>query len=180
MRGISGLLVWRSWGFSLAALLPACGGPDDHIDVSAGEQEEAFCEASCTRDLQCEGRGTLQACEESCKAYVSGLGNFRAEAVEIVANCILDIPCSRFYGEDAFIPCWERAEREVEPSQATRRFCQAWSSRWFECGYSYSVDECEDDWATNSAAYLERISACMDQPCELIEACALDVQGSSG
>jgi hypothetical protein len=163
-------------------MLSACsqGEEEDRIEVGPGQQTEKFCEASCTRDLECEGMGTLSGCRSACEDYVTGLGNFRPEAVEIVANCILDISCARFYADEAFVPCWERAEREVEANQTTRRFCQAWSSRWFECGGRYSIEECENDWDILSAGYLDRISGCMMEPCEAIEACALSVEGSSG
>lgn len=180
MRGLARLVWTRSWALLVLAMLGACGEDDEWIEVGAGEQTEGFCEASCTRDLQCGRPDTLEACQDFCEANVSGLENIRPEAVEVAANCILDIPCSRFYDEMAFVPCWERAEREVEPNRPVRRFCQAWSSRWFECGFTYPVAECEKDWAINSASYLERISTCMDRPCASLEECALEIQAGGG
>ena len=165
----------RQGFFACALLFVACGEPDE-IDVKEGEQEDAFCDASCTRDLQCGRDGTLDACKGICKANVSGIENYRPEGVEIVAECILDLPCSKFYGNDSFIPCWERAEREIDPTASTRRFCRAWSTRWFECGASYSIETCESEWAINSASFLEKMSVCIESSCATIEACADNVR----
>jgi hypothetical protein len=160
-------------------MLSACSEEDDRIEVGPGEQTSAFCEASCRRDLECGGSGTLEGCTSACEDYVTGVQNFRPEAVEVVANCILEISCSQFYEPESFAPCWARARREIEPNQTVRRFCQTWSSRWFECGAWYSTEECESDWAILSGGYLDRILVCKDEPCDSIEACSLAVQGGS-
>jgi hypothetical protein len=106
-----------------------------------------------------------------------GIDDFRADAVQIAGECILELPCSTFYDENAFIPCWERAERELEPNGGTRRFCQAWSTRWFECGSWYPVEQCESDWVTSSSAYLERALSCIERTCEELPACVENLAG---
>jgi hypothetical protein len=167
----------RTWASALAlvAACVACGENDEDFVVQNGEQTEGFCDASCTRDLQCGGNGTLDSCTSYCVELVTGLDDLRADAVQIAGECILDLPCSRFYEPDAFVPCWERAERELEPNGSTRRFCKAWSTRWFECGFSYSIEECESDWVASSARYLERMSVCIERPCDQLDGCVDDV-----
>ena len=181
VRGDSGLIRQWAGAFALCAACVACGEDDEDFVVREGEQTEGFCEASCTRDLQCGGDGPLDVCTSYCEELVTGLEDLRADAVQIAGECIMDLPCSQFYDPDAFVPCWERAEQKLEPSGATRRFCRAWSTRWFECGSSYSIEECEADWVTRSASYLERMSACIERSCELLAACVDDVAaGGSG
>lgn len=177
MRGVSGFV--RQWArlLALGVAALACGENDEDFVVRAGEQTEGFCEASCTRDLQCGGGGSLDGCKLNCESVVTGLEDIRADAVQIAGECILEIPCSRFYDDDAFVPCWERAERELEPTSSTRRFCQTWTTRWFECGSSYPVEECEVDWVTSSSGYLERMSACIERPCDELVACVENVSG---
>jgi hypothetical protein len=148
--------------FALGFASVACGEGEDEFVVRDGEQTEGFCEASCTRDVECRGSGSVGACKSYCTSYVTGLENLRADAVEIAGECILELPCATFFAADAFVPCWERAERELDPTDSTRRFCRAWSTRWFECGASYSIEECETDWVTNSSAYLDRMLTCVE------------------
>jgi hypothetical protein len=175
VHGDSGFVVSCLGALVLATTLVACGEPDE-LTVREGEQTEAFCEASCTRGLECGDAGTLGGCQASCEAYVTGLENVRPEGVKIVAECILEISCSRFFDDQAFVPCWDRAEREIEPTESTRLFCLPWSTRWFECGYSYSIEQCESDWAINSGHYLERMLACVASECTFLESCAENVQ----
>ena len=163
--------------FALGFAPLACGEGEDEFVVRDGEQTEGFCEASCTRDVQCRGSGSLGACKSYCRSRVTGLENLRAEAVEIAGECILELPCAKFFAEDAFVPCWERAERELEPNESTRRFCEAWSTRWFECGSSYSIEDCESDWATGSSILFDRLSACIASSCELIGPCTENITG---
>lgn len=180
MQGTSRIGSRRGALLAPLVVLVACGEPDELV-VREGEQEAAFCDASCARGVQCGGGQSLDLCKTDCRAYVSGLENVRPDAVEIVAECVLDLPCSGFFDSDAFTPCWDRAEREVEPAESLRRFCQTWSTRWFECGSSYPIEQCESEWVLSSRRYLERILACADRPCEEIGECSLSVEsGGAG
>jgi hypothetical protein len=176
-----GLVRAGACAWTVASLVLGCGKGDDDPIVQPGEQESAFCEAQCTRDIDCGGPGPTSACEANCAAFVTGLGDLRPEAVEIADKCILQLPCATFYDDGAFVPCWEKAARELGPTESTRRFCIEWSTRWFECGSAYSVEKCESDWANDNAGYLERMSVCIESDCDSLDACAQNVQaGGAG
>jgi hypothetical protein len=168
VRGDIGL--GRRWlGVAILAAL-ACGDPEPVV-VQDGEQAEAFCNASCTRSSECGAGGSAELCQSYCEPNVTFLEGMRPEAMQVIARCIVEIPCTSFFDEGAFDPCWERAREELGPTQSVRDFCQEWSRRWYECGYSYPVEMCEFDWGINKADRLERVLLCTDLPCEELDAC---------
>lgn len=175
MRGVLGCA--KFWFRALALVTVACGDPEDETQVRDGQQTEAFCDASCTRAGECGSYGSHASCQSYCEANVTGLDHYRPEAVEIAVECIVEVPCSRFYEEGAFLPCWDEARKELGPNRSVREFCQVWSRRWYECGSTYSTEECEFDWAVDGADYLEAMLACTDVACDAVPACVDRVAG---
>ena len=162
---------------ALATLLFACGDPE-RVVVEDGEQREAFCGANCARAQECGAAGSRDSCQAYCEPAVPALDRIRPEAVQIIATCIREISCATFFVENSFAPCWDEAERKLEPTKSLRRFCQAWSQRWYECGSSYAIDECESDWLLDTADSLERMLSCVDVECEMLPACVDAISGS--
>ena len=169
MRSFPGLVL----GWIVGSTALACGGEDDEgLEVEEGDQAEAFCRASCERDLECYQTATLRRCMDHCVPALTGLERVRPAAVEIVAECIGEIPCDALYLEGSLTPCWDRAEATLVPGPVVRAFCAEWATRWFECGSSYSTDECERDWGTWDDEFLLELGACTAESCELIGACS--------
>jgi hypothetical protein len=107
------------------------------------------------------------------------LEDIRADSIQIIVECIMDMSCGRFYATNSFDACWDRAEQKTRPSQTTRSFCLAWSTRWFECGSTYATDECEADWKLFSKAYLDRFTECEKLDCAEFDACVEALLGES-
>jgi len=154
----------------MCALSLACGEPRESV-VEDGEQATAFCEASCARGFECGSPGSSESCRSYCEQNLVWFDRYRPEAIQIVASCIRDVSCASFFVEGSFDPCWDRAQRELDPTQSLRRFCRSWSERWFECGSSYAVEECEFDWGLNAAWFLERMLECTEGTCEALPQC---------
>jgi hypothetical protein len=173
VRGASGLV--RRWLGAFVLVAVAC--VDSEPIVEEGEQEQAFCEANCRRAFQCNLNSSLERCQTYCEAEVTGLACVRPVAMQLITECIIEVPCASFLDEDSFEPCWDRAGRDVEPIQKLRSFCQAWSRRWFECGAHYPIDDCEDDWSIYHGWFLDRNLACTTSACADFAACTQAVSG---
>ena len=145
--------------------------------VQEGEQTEAFCDASCTRSHECGSPGSQATCESYCAPNLAWLDRYRPETMQIIVRCIVDIPCVSYFDEGSFTPCWEKAAREVEPTRRLRSFCRRFSQRWFECGASYDVDQCERDWSIYEGWFLDGLEACTANECSTFRGC-IDAAGS--
>jgi hypothetical protein len=164
--------IWIRWlyALTLGAASVACGEPGQ-IVVEEGEQAKAFCEASCTRGFECGSGGSPGACQRACEPDLEWLARYRPEAVQIIASCVREISCGSYFVEGSFEPCWDRAERELEPTRRLRSFCRSWSERWFECGSWYAVEACELDWVLYKGWFLERVLECTEGTCEALPGC---------
>jgi hypothetical protein len=133
---------------------------------------EIFCGGMCERAYQCGGWPDVQTCERECLADPRGLEDFRPDFIERFASCFQRLSCSLFFTEDSFDPCWDEVRADFEPNQDTRAFCTERSRTWFECGYWYFVDECEQDWAPNAKVSLDRVAGCHDSAaCDSLGSC---------
>jgi hypothetical protein len=108
-----------------------------------------------------------------CSSSRSRLHSYRREALDVIAACIREIDCAVFFEPDAYVPCWERAEAELDPTAETRAFCAGYAEIWFECGGLYSTSECEIDYGVLNDGFLSELAECNASPsCKDFEACS--------
>ena len=163
-------MLGTAWLRALIALpfVAGCTG-DGEQERPEASQAEIYCEAMCARDAECSGY--VSNCKSYCISRSGNLGNFRHDYVASASACIRNIDCASFYFSDSFVPCWEQAANDVEPTRGVRAFCEPWCTRWFECGYSCNVSECERGWAFLTDGFLEHMLECTEEPCETLQAC---------
>lgn len=162
------LKAWRrgtALSVSFAAAI-ACG--DDTSGVAV------FCQAECDSLARCGVSIPAVDCVRECSSSRSGLHSYRRETLEVVAACIREIDCAAFFEPDAYVPCWEHAEAEVDPTAQTRAFCADFSEVWFECGASFSTSECESEYGILTDEFLSELAECNASPpsCKDFEACS--------
>jgi hypothetical protein len=172
--GKPGTALFRLVSSSLLAI--ACESSDGPESEQV-PRANVFCDAVCERDAECSGYGRVASCESYCVSSSQGLRNVRRDNVEVVAECILSIDCSVYYDKGSFLPCWDRSREVIEPSAGAREFCVPWCTRWFECGYTCSVEGCEIGWGWLTDADLERMLECTNEPCSRLEECQLNLEG---
>ena len=133
---------------------------------------EVFCEAECDRVAHCAGPFPGTVCLQNCTSR-DDIRRYRREAIDTVAACIRELSCAEFREPDAYIPCWERAEADIDPTPETRAFCADFSEVRFECGGSYSTSACEYDYSILTDEFLSELAECNASPsCKGVEACS--------
>ena len=76
--------------------------------------------------------------------------------------------------------CWQQAKTTVEITPHVRQVCAADTVAWFDCGYTFSVDECAHDYAMWADRVLDGLAACQAMSsCDALQACEKGVFGSS-
>jgi hypothetical protein len=95
----------------------------------------------------------------------------RPEAAAVVDRCLVDLDCATIF-DGPYDACWDRASEETAPSAHLRAFCPPYSTSLFECGYWFSVDDCEDRLRIWTDQFLDGLAACTRAAtCEETDAC---------
>jgi hypothetical protein len=82
--------------------------------------------------------------------------------------------------EQRLIICWQQAMLSVDITPHVRQVCAADTLVWFDCGYSFPLDECEPDYAMWADDVLDQLAPCQAiQSCDQFQACENAVFGSS-
>jgi hypothetical protein len=127
----------------------ACGEPDELV-VREGEQTEAFCDANCTRGLECGGRGPLDACKADREARVTGL---EPDAARTLAYALRDddfgVYVENATGETAVV--WRLEFSSDSAAEQAETFTQNHSGSVFRSGsrlgFAISTGATPIDWA---------------------------------
>jgi hypothetical protein len=147
-------------------LVCACGSPDPL----------PFCEALCKRAHACDSRVDAAVCGDSCNADPPAM---RDDALAIMAECVETSSCDAVLSGDYFKPCVAEAQERIQPSADTARFCNALAPASFECGDTYGVFECADDFKLWSTRALDRVADCLStQHCPAMFQCIEDTLGA--
>jgi hypothetical protein len=155
----SGARILLKVGF-LGAL--GCGTEDE-----VGPTER-YCEALCARAVECGlADGSCKGiCEES-----ADVGPLRDDVAEQFASCISSQACYDLTSEETSAACWDQLEGSVPVTEYGRKFCVAYATHAFSCGYELGTRACEASYGIFADEALERLVACTDEPCERLEAC---------
>jgi hypothetical protein len=95
----------------------------------------------------------------------------RPEAAAVVDDCLAELDCETIIN-GPFDACWDQARQETAPSAHLRAFCPAYSTSAFECGYFFSVEDCEARLNIWTDAFLDELAACTHAAtCEESDAC---------
>ena len=127
----------------------------------------AFCEAAIARDEMCgETPPDLAECvaEQACTLG----GVFRPDAAAEVARCVGDLACDA--SDD---PCYSATGLGLDPSEGAAAYTVACTTRRDECGAPFSDDFCFFDLAAEGV--YEALGACLEQDCDTVRPCLLDV-----
>jgi len=153
----------------------ACG--EEEPDLERGTAPQIWCRGLCAAELHCGTKHTQDRCEETCVAERPGLRNLSEDGARALRPCLADLPCAALTsGEELWRTeldaCWESAKAAVDVSSHARSVCTAYVQDWFECGYSWSVGDCERAYSMWSDAVVTRVAECVDQPtCGVMRAC---------
>ena len=166
----------------LALGISACGGggagaEEPHYDTPG----ELFCDGLCTAEERCNSPLAHGVCVDACVAERPGLASYGTRGAELVGDCVARFDCTTLYYDSAawdasFEACWEQAQLELESRPSVRAFCADYSRGHFECGYWFSVEDCERIYGMWADWVVERMASCESQPtCEERDACVDNV-----
>jgi len=139
---------------------------------------ESFCDGACQGAARCGS--SYQACYSSCRADPSSasLASVRPEAGEVVGGCLTGLDCETIFN-GPYDACWDKARAQTAPSAHLIAFCGPYSTSAFECGYWFSVEECETRLNIWTDAYLDRLAVCTQQAtCAETDVCLNAVFGN--
>jgi hypothetical protein len=169
--------------FVLGALATlACAEEEPNLD--RGTAPQIWCRGLCAAEHHCGTKHTQDRCEETCVAERSGLRDISEDGARALRPCIADLPCAALTsGEELWRAemdaCWESAKTTVDVSGHARSVCTAYVQDWFECGYYWSVGDCERAYSMWSDAVVTQVAACVDQPtCDVMRSCDATVWSS--
>ena len=133
----------------------------------------SFCQGVCTDAVRCGAGGGWQACYSGCMSdpQNNGLGFIRPEVAAIVGACLSQLDCQALFG-NMLDSCWEKARAESTPSAHLVDFCPPYSANAFECGYWFSVEECQVRLSIWTDQFLDDLLACTrEATCEATDVC---------
>ena len=71
-----------------------------------------------------------------------------------------------------------KARAAIQPTLASRAFCQDYAQAWFECGDYYPLDDCERSFSMWNPAFYDRLTPCeQEATCDGLDACVRGVFG---
>jgi hypothetical protein len=167
-------------GAVLLAVVVICGG----VSSCAGDPPprpsvESFCDGACQGAARCGS--SYQACYSGCVSDPgnASLGSTRPEAAEVVGDCLTTLDCQTIFN-GPYDACWAKARAQTAPSDHLVAFCAPYSTNAFECGYWFSVEDCQTKLNIWTDKFLDRLAACTQMAsCADTDACLEATFGSN-
>ena len=164
--------MWR--GVPVVLFAAVCGAVSGCEDPPPLSSVESFCGGACEGAVRCDDRVSWQICDDPCVAdHQSGsLSSVRPEAAAVVGTCLAsDLGCHEIFN-GPFESCWDRARSETPPSAHLVEFCRGYATSAFDCGYSFSVEECQTRLNIWTDEFLDDLAACTRlATCDATDAC---------
>jgi hypothetical protein len=162
VKGAAFLSVVAVWG-----AVSGCADPPPVASV------ESFCDGVCRGAARCDSRVSWRVCFNGCltEPQNRSLDTVRPEAAAVVGACLSELDCPTIFN-GPFDACWERAREESTPSAHLLAFCPPYATSAFECGYWFSVEECQARLNIWTDEFLDALAACTQEAtCEATDAC---------
>lgn len=140
---------------------------------------ESFCDGVCRGAARCGS--SYQTCYNGCVSDPgnASLGTVRPEAAVVASDCLAALDCQTIFN-GPYDACWDQARAQTAPSDHLVAFCGPYSTNAFECGYWFSVEECETKLNIWSDKFLDRLAACTQMAsCAATDACLASTFGSN-
>ena len=160
-------------GGAFLAVAVIWGAVSSCADAPSLPSADSFCGRVCEGVVRCDSRASWQLCNNSCVSDPGSrsLVSIRPEAAAIAGSCVSALDCTTIFN-GPFEPCWDRAREETPPSPHLIAFCPAYSTSAFECGYWFSVEECQARLTIWTDKFLDALAACTrEATCEATDAC---------
>src|SRR5215831_18626007 len=127
----------------VALALAGCGG-------SGPTSAQLWCSGLCAAVQRCGYNDPT--CATDCVNQRPGLANESTSGADAERPCVAGLSCQALGGDDTawsneLDACWQQAKLTAEVTPHVHQVCAADADAWFECGYSFPVDQCEHDYA---------------------------------
>lgn len=155
-----GVVLLGLWS---AVAASGCGQGEDASYAGT----EAYCDGLCQAAQRCGFVGDRERCFGACMTNADAHAAMSEQGGVAFGACVSELECARLEDEVAFDECWASAKERTPVTSRTRSFCRVYTEREFECGYSYSMDECELDFRMWADEVLELMTDCSNiEGCE--------------
>ena len=167
-------------GAALLSVVAVCGVVSSCSDDPQQASVASFCNGVCRGANRCDSRVSTSGCFNGCVSdpLNASFGDIRPEAAAIVGACVEQLDCPTIFN-GPFDACWDRAREQTAPSAHLVSFCQPYSTNAFECGYWFSVEDCQARLNIWTDEFLNALTACTQRAtCEETDACLESEFGS--
>jgi hypothetical protein len=107
------------------------------------------------------------------------LADVRPGAGAVVGACLAELDCPTILN-GPFDACWQRATEQTAASDHLLAFCHSYAKSLFECGYWFSVEDCQAELTIWTDEFLARLASCMrEATCQAADACLEKAFGGS-
>jgi len=161
---------------AVCGAVSGCGDPPEPI-----ASVDAFCDGVCTGANRCDSRVLVGGCYQDCRTDTrnQSLAFVRPESAAVISACIKQSDCATI-SSGRFEACWDRAREGGVPSAHAVEFCPAYATSAFECGYWFSVEDCEADFSVFTDPFLDAAAACTQlATCAAKDTCLNNLFGAS-
>jgi len=132
--------------------------------------------------MRCYPTSSVDACNSTCRSDRPDLALRSSAGVAAERNCLAGLTCDVFTSATAWrdetTACRDQARAAIQPTLASRAFCQDYAQAWFECGDYYPLDDCERSFSMWNPAFYDRLTPCEQEAiCDGLDACVRGVFG---
>jgi len=149
-------------------LFAACGADDEApppTAVVSDPEAESLCDEYCAHADECNWPNA-NTCAADCDEWSSF---FRADVFRFLHDCGMELHC-----DESMLSCWSEAEDSFVTTGAQQALSDHCETRLDECGtpdiFIDPVCHPQNLWAASDQA-VAAIDACLDEPCDQIQAC---------
>jgi hypothetical protein len=151
----------------------ACsGGEEPEAATASAAASVDFCRSYCAKEATCDVKTDLDTCNAQCDRELGEtLAKWRPDVVAGISSCWQARDCRSMTNGD-FKGCVDEARVSTVPSDATKRFCDAYAAAAMKCdGAEIDRAGCLDVGKSYSDAVLDKSTNCTTKSCTVIEEC---------
>jgi len=140
---------------------------------------EIWCDGVCEAVHRCNFNDPT--CSSDCVRERPTLASQSTAGAAAQKPCLEQLSCQALSGDDTawkqeLDACWTEAQMSVSVTDRVRRFCPAHALAWFECGYTLSIERCEQAYSMWADPIIDRAAACeANVDCTEFQACEQNV-----